>query len=39
MSIMINYNDNDFIRAGLVGMGYSCRLYEKIVPNCKFIRG
>jgi hypothetical protein len=30
-------NDDDFIKAGLGGMGYSCRLYKKTIPNCKFI--
>jgi len=28
-----------FIGAGLGGMGYSCRLYKKTIPSCKFIRG
>jgi hypothetical protein len=40
--ILSNYgcyhsNDNDFIEAGLIGMGYSCRLYKKTIPNYKFI--
>jgi len=34
-----NSNDGDFIGDGLGGMGYSCRSYEKTIPNCKFIRG
>jgi hypothetical protein len=34
-----NFSDNDFIGACLGGMGYSCRLYKKTIPNCKFIRG
>jgi hypothetical protein len=33
-------DDNDFIRAGLGGMGYNhSRLYKKTIPSCKFIRG
>jgi hypothetical protein len=34
-----NYSDNNFIEACLAGMGYSCRLYKKTIPNYKFIRG
>ncbi len=34
-----NSNDDDFIRVGLGGMGYSCRLYKKTIPNCGFIGG
>jgi hypothetical protein len=34
-----NLSYNDFIRAGLHGMGYSQRLYKKMISNCKFIRG
>jgi hypothetical protein len=33
------FSDNDFIEAGLSGMGYSRRSYKKTIPNCKFIRG
>jgi hypothetical protein len=33
------FNDNDFIKAGLGGMGYSCTSYKKTISNCKFIRG
>jgi hypothetical protein len=39
MYLMFNSSDNDFIEASLGGMGYSCRLYKKSIPNCKFIRG
>ncbi len=39
MSVKINYNDNDFIIDGLGGTGYSHRVYKKIVPSYKFIRG
>jgi hypothetical protein len=36
----LNFSDNDFIGAGLSGMGYSHhRSYKKTIPNCKFIRG
>jgi hypothetical protein len=35
----IYFDDNDFIRAGLGGMGYCRRLYKKTIPSCKFIRG
>jgi hypothetical protein len=36
----VNYfSDDDFIGVGLGGMGYSCRLYKKIISNCKFIKG
>ncbi len=35
----INFSDNDFIRAGLGGMGYSRRLYKKTIPNYKFSKG
>ncbi len=34
-----NSNDDDFIGAGLGGMGYSRKSYEKTIPNCKFIIG
>jgi hypothetical protein len=33
-----NFSDDDFIGAGLGGMAYSCRLYKKTIPNCKFIK-
>ncbi len=39
LNSLLNSNDNDFIRVGLGGMGYSCRSYKKTIPNCKFIRG
>jgi len=32
-------NDDDFIGDGLGGMGCSCKLYKKTIPNCKFLRG
>jgi hypothetical protein len=32
-------NDDDFIGDGLGGMGCSCKLYKKTIPNYKFIRG
>jgi len=32
-------NYDDFIEAGLGGMGYSRKSYKKIIPNYKFIRG
>jgi hypothetical protein len=38
MSWMFNSSDDDFIGAGLDGIGYSHRLYKKIIPNYKFIR-
>jgi hypothetical protein len=34
-----NSSDDDFIGAGLGGMGYTCRSHIKTIPNCKFIRG
>jgi hypothetical protein len=33
-----NFSDDDFIGVGLARMGYSCRLYKKTIPNCKFIK-
>jgi hypothetical protein len=33
LSQLNNSNDDDFIEAGLGGMGYSCRLYKKTIPN------
>jgi len=40
IGFLVNYfTDHDFIGVGLGGMGYSCRLYKKIISNCKFIRG
>jgi hypothetical protein len=38
MTNMINYNDNNFIRVSLGGMGYSRRSYKKTIPNYKFIK-
>ncbi len=35
----LNFSDDDFIGAGLGGMGYSHRSYEKTIPDCKFLRG
>jgi hypothetical protein len=36
---LINYfSDDDFIGVGLGGMGYNCRLSEKTISNCKFIK-
>jgi len=36
MSVICPYfSDDDFIRDGLGGMGYSCKLYKKTIPNCK----
>jgi hypothetical protein len=35
---MFNSSDDEFIRVGLGGMGYSCKLYKKIIPNFKFIK-
>lgn len=32
-----NSSDDDFIKAGLGGMGYSHNSYKKIIPNYKFI--
>jgi hypothetical protein len=37
MSISLNSNDDDFIKVGLGGMGYSCMLYKKTIPNDKLI--
>jgi hypothetical protein len=40
MSVIYPYSsDNDFIRDGLGGMGYSRKSYKKTIPNCKFIKG
>ncbi len=39
MLVRINYSDDDFVRVGLGGVGYSRRLYKKTGPDCKFIRG
>jgi hypothetical protein len=33
------FSDDDFIGAGLGGMGYNHRSYKRIISNCKFIRG
>jgi len=37
--VWFNYSDDDFIEAGLNGMGYNHKSYKKIIPNCKFIKG
>ncbi len=37
MHNIVKSNDDDFIEAGLGGMGYSCRSYKKIVPTTNLL--
>jgi len=38
-NVEYNSNDDDFIGAGLGGMGYNHMSYKKIISNNKFIGG
>ncbi len=36
---IINFSDDDFVKASLGEMGYNRRSYKKTIPNYKFIKG